>query len=79
MEYKYPNGVKILKEKVDLLDTISDVPKSDREYINRAFSVVFSDSYINKLIKKGFNRASILEQLRGKKRYATIKGKDRSG
>lgn len=75
-EYKYPNGVKILKRQMDLLDVISDGPTNDREYVNKAFSVVFSDSYLTKLIKKGSDRAAILKDLREKKRYATIKSKN---
>lgn len=55
---------------------VPDGTANDREYINKAFSVVFSDNYIGKLIKKGANRQNVLEQLRGKKRYATIKGKN---
>lgn len=74
-EYKYPNGVKILKEKIDMLDFIPDGPTNDREYVNKSFSVVFTDSYINKLIKNGMVRGKILDHLREKKRYATIKGK----
>lgn len=57
-----------------MLDLIADGPTSDREYINKAFSVVFSDTYMNKLIKKGVDRADALKQLREKKRHATIKG-----
>lgn len=58
-----------------MLDLVPDGPANDREYINKAFSVVFPDDFIKKLIKKGAGRQIVLEQLREKKRYATIKGK----
>lgn len=58
-----------------MLDMIPDGTANDREFINKAFSVVFSDNYIEKLMKKGADRQNVLVQLREKKRYATIKGK----
>lgn len=64
-----------MKEKVDMLDLIPDGPSNDREFVNKAFSVVFSDGYLEKLIKNGADRQKILEHLREKKRHATIKGK----
>lgn len=57
-----------------MLDLIPDGPSNDREFINKAFSVVFSDGYIKKLMKNGADRQNVLDQLRGKKRHATIKG-----
>lgn len=59
---------------MDILNAISGNISNDRDFINKAFAIVFSDAYIRKLIKKGLNRQDVLKEMRETKRYATIKG-----
>lgn len=74
-KYVYPNGVSVLKASIDGLDIIPGDPAHDREYINNIFMVFFTKSYLSKQIKRGVERSSMLNILRGKKRYDTVKGK----
>lgn len=59
---------------MDIIDDIPTGPSYDREFINKIFAVVFSDSYLNKLIRKGLDREKVLGKLRETKRHTTIKG-----
>lgn len=58
-------------------ELLNDLPRNshyDREYINKAFTVMFSDKYLFKYIRSGMTRKDLLEKLRQTKRYNTIKG-----
>lgn len=59
------------------LELLNDLPRDshyDREYINKAFTVMFSEKYLFKYIRSGMTRKDLLEKLRQTKRYNTIKG-----
>lgn len=73
-DYVFPNGVKIVKTKMDLVNDIPKGPNYDRDFINKIFTVVYSEKYLNKQVTKGSGRDKILAQLRETKRYLAIKG-----
>lgn len=60
--------------KFELLNDIPSDSRYDREYVNKAFIVMFSEKYLFKNIKSGMTRMDILEKLRQTKRHNTIKG-----
>lgn len=72
--FVFPNGVRIAKTKMDLVNDIPNGPNYDRDFINKIFIVVYSEKYLNKQITKGSGRDKILAQLRETKRYLAIKG-----
>lgn len=71
--YVFPNGVNVSAMKLELLNDLARDSRYDREYINKAFTVMFSEKYLLKYIRSGMTRKDLLEKLRQKKRYNTIK------
>lgn len=70
----YPNGIKIPISSIKFLNDLPDDPHYDREYINKFYTIVFSEKYLMKKLRSGKNRTEMLQILRGTKRYATMKG-----
>lgn len=62
------------KVKADILKTISGDHSQDRAYVNRFFSLVYSDRHLMKLATKHQYREKFLQELRISKRCANIKG-----
>lgn len=73
-DYVFPNGVKIANTKMNLVNDIPKGPNYDRDFINKIFTVVYSEKYLNKQVTKGSGRDRILAQLRETKRHLAIKG-----
>lgn len=59
---------------MELLNAIPSLPTNDKDFVNKAFGIVYGNSYLYKLIQKGLGREQCLIELRKTKRYATIKG-----
>lgn len=74
-EYIYPNGVRVEKSKMNLLNEITDDIKNDRKFVNYAFAAMYSDKYLKKKVISGLDREKILQKLRETKRHETIKSK----
>lgn len=66
--------MKVSAQLANQLEIISSEESSDRKFINETFSMFFSDKYIQKKIREGFNREKLLAQFRASDRYATMKG-----
>lgn len=69
MDVIFPNGVKILAKKYQVLNQIPTDPSHDRMFINTQFFVFFKEKYIRKQIKKHLNRKTILDKLRESVKY----------
>lgn len=62
------------KANFDFLKNISGNPESDRQYINKFFSFVYSEKYLMSLASKVQSRELVLQKLRESKRCASMKG-----
>lgn len=71
----FANGVKIEKNKAELINKFSGEQSQDRAYINKFFTLLHSDRHLMKLATKHRTREIFLEDLRKSKRCATIKGR----
>lgn len=71
-KFKFANGVCISKAKIAELNDVPMGPTYDRQYINKSFTVFFSERYMKKLIAAGLSRSNMLDKLRSSKRYSIL-------
>lgn len=73
-ELIYPNGTKMTVKKAGVLETIPTDSFADRLFINSEFSMLFSEKYLRKQMKKGLDRAEVLTKFRSSGRHDVMKG-----
>lgn len=71
----YPNEVKISVKNKEILDTIPTAPFADREFVNAQFSMIFSEKYLKKQLKKRLDRKAVLKNFRECGRHDVMKGR----
>lgn len=72
-KFIYQNGAKVDVNLVKQLDSISGDAPFDRLFINTHFTIMFSEKYIRKQMKKGLDRKNILVKFRDSNRYEIMK------
>lgn len=72
----YPNGVRLPIQMANELKVILGNPASDHLFINKTFSMFFTDNYIKEFIKDGIQREDVLSFFRQSDQYEILKSKE---